>query len=56
MSDVQIIGLISVLLCLILAWQGFRAQRMATNSALRMGLIWLAIFVGGVAVVSLVQG
>ena len=48
----QLIALVSLLGCLILVAGGFASYRVNADKAVRMALIWAAIFCGGFAVVS----
>jgi hypothetical protein len=56
MSGNEIVAVISVFLCLVLAWGSLKSHALSTNTKLQMTAIWLAIFLGGVAIVSWMQG
>lgn len=56
MSGNELVAIISLALCLILAWGSLKSQALSGNAMLKMAAIWVAIFAGGVAVVMLVQG
>jgi hypothetical protein len=56
MNGNQIVGVVSVFLCLVLAWSSLKSHALSTNVKLKMSAIWLAIFLGGVGIVSWMQG
>lgn len=56
MNSNQIVAVVSVLLCLVLAWRSFGSRNLSTNTRVQMAMIWVAIFLGGVAIVSWFQG
>jgi hypothetical protein len=56
MNGNEIVAIVSVFLCLILAWSSFRSHALAANTTLKMAAAWVAIFFGGVAIVSWLQG
>jgi hypothetical protein len=55
MSGNEIVALVSAFLCLVLAWRSFKSHTLSTNTTLKMAAIWVAIFLGGVAIVSWMQ-
>lgn len=46
MNGVQIAGVISIVLCLILAWGNLQSHGLSLQSKLRMALVWVAIIIG----------
>lgn len=55
MTTMQIISLVSLLGWLVLVGSALASYRLGLSQMVRMGLIWLAIFVGGFLVVSFVM-
>ena len=52
MTTMQIISLVSLFGWLVLVASALASYRLGLSQIVRMGLIWLAIFVGGFVVVS----
>lgn len=56
MSGNEIVSIVALVMCLILAWGGLKSQALSAHTMLKMAAIWVAIFLAGVAVVSWMQG